>query len=156
MVYTLKIKILNNDLQLEQYYNSVSHHYSGDSGIDLIIPTTLEMRASTVNTINHHIACEMVDEHENNVSYLLMPRSSISKTPLIMANSLGLIDAGYRGPIMAKVWIVDRDLDAYTVYENTKLFQICSPNFTPIKVQLVDELSDSERGTKGFGATSAL
>ena len=156
MVYTLKIKILNKDLQLEQYYSSVSHHFSGDSGIDLIVPTTLEMTAVAVNTINHEIACEMVDENENNVSYILMPRSSISKTPLMMANSIGLIDAGYRGPIMAKVWIVDRDLDEYTVQENTKLFQICAPNFTPIKVQLVDELSSSDRGVGGFGSTSAL
>ena len=36
-------------------------------------------------------------------SYMLVPRSSISKTPLRMANSIGIIDAGYRGEIMAAV-----------------------------------------------------
>lgn len=38
-----------------------------------------------------------------NVGYTLMPRSSISKTPLRMSNSIGLIDQGYRGNIMAFV-----------------------------------------------------
>ena len=36
-----------------------------------------------------------------NCSYYLYPRSSISKTPLRMSNSTGIIDAGYRGEIIA-------------------------------------------------------
>ena len=36
----------------------------------------------------------------SSVSWLLMPRSSISKTPLRLCNSIGLIDAGYRGEVL--------------------------------------------------------
>ena len=36
-------------------------------------------------------------------SFLLLPRSSISKTPLRLSNSVGLIDAGYRGELQAPV-----------------------------------------------------
>ena len=39
--------------------------------------------------------------NDKNIGYYLYPRSSISKTPLILANSVGIIDSGYRGNIKA-------------------------------------------------------
>ena len=40
---------------------------------------------------------------EQNFGYMLVPRSSISKTPLRLANSIGIIDKSYRGKVMVKV-----------------------------------------------------
>jgi len=67
------------------------------------------------------IACENLD----NKAYYLFPRSSISKTPLRLANSIGLIDGGYRGEIVAMVDnIYDED---YEVKEGERYFQlVCS------------------------------
>ena len=45
----------------------------------------------------------MMNKDEKNVSYYLYPRSSIIKTPLRMSNSVGIIDAGYRGNIIGCV-----------------------------------------------------
>ena len=96
------------------------------------------------------IACEMTDEYLP-ISYMLVPRSSISKTPLRMANSIGIIDAGYRGEIMAAV--DNNSDDDYMVVPGQRLFQLVHPTLYPIHASLVNEFSDSERGKGGFGST---
>ena len=83
--------------------------------------------------------------------YLLMPRSSISKTPLRLCNAIGLIDAGYRGEIMAAVDNIKQE--SYEVEKGQRLFQLVSMDGGPIYFELVDVLSTSERGKGGFGST---
>ena len=95
----------------------------------------------------------MLNENLQSVSYYLYPRSSISKTDFMMANSVGIIDAGYRGNIMAK--IRNMNLEGISkVSENDKMFQICAPDLKPIKIELVNELSETSRGDGGFGSTN--
>jgi dUTP pyrophosphatase len=69
----------------------------------------------------------------------------------MMANSVGIIDAGYRGNIMAKV----RNMSSSEtpINQGEKLFQICSPTLEPIKIKIVEKLTDSSRGDGGFGST---
>ena len=97
--------------------------------------------------IKSNIACENTDE----MPYLLMPRSSISKTPLRQCNSVGLIDAGYRGEIMAAVDNI-KDIP-YTVEPGQRLFQLVSMDGAPITFEIVSELSQTDRGDGGFGST---
>ena len=74
-----------------------------------------------------------------------------AKTPLRLSNSVGIIDSGYRGNIMG---IVDNlDNKEYVIQENTRLFQLCSPNLSPITFELSDTLSETRRGQGGFGST---
>lgn len=83
-------------------------------------------------------------------AFWLLPRSSISRTPLRMANSVGLIDAGYRGPIMA---VCD---GSYNVSVNERLFQLAAPDLLPWdEVRVVSEIpgGPTARGTGGFGST---
>ena len=90
-------------------------------------------------------------------AFWLMPRSSISKTNFICANSKGLIDSGYRGPLMGAV----RKLfgEPETIKAGTRLFQIVSGSAKPwrkiIVVRTVEEFPKptSLRGTGGFGST---
>lgn len=96
------------------------------------------------------------------VGYYLYPRSSIVKTPFRMANSVGIIDAGYRGEVMAVVDNIDSAnndlkacLDRYAP-RMSRIFQICSPTLEPFLVRIVeheDELGITERGSGGFGST---
>ena len=80
-----------------------------------------------------------------------MARSSISKTPLRLSNAVGLIDAGYRGEIMAAV---DNIKDSsYRLEKGQRLFQLVSMNGESIHFDLVDTLSDTLRGEGGFGST---
>jgi len=90
-----------------------------------------------------------------NRAYWLMPRSSMSKTNMICANSMGLIDSGYRGNIMGAVRLVG-STDAEAVGFKTRLFQLVSGSLKPwSNVYVVDALPkpDSERGAGGFGST---
>jgi len=133
-------------------YESIetSFAYDGDSGLDLIIPFDVICLKNEVTMINHYISCEMRDSL--NVPYFLVPRSSIAKTPLMMANSIGTIDAGYRGYIIAAVRNVGDS--SYVIKGGTKLFQIVRPNLEQFYIKLVDKLSKSERGEKGFGSST--
>lgn len=94
---TLLIKALNEELR--ELYNNHKAQHKDDSGIDLYVNEDITINSGETKTIDFNIQCKMDD----NKSYYLYPRSSISKTPLIMHNSVGIIDAGYRGNIMMKV-----------------------------------------------------
>jgi dUTP pyrophosphatase len=87
------------------------------------------------------------------VGYFLYPRSSTgTKTPLRLANSIGLIDAGYRGNYIAAFDNI-RAPD-FKVERGQQLVQICPPNVTyPLRVELVSELDETVRGAGGFGST---
>jgi len=86
-------------------------------------------------------------------AYWMLPRSSISKTPLRLANSVGLIDAGYRGPLLAMVYSTGRDV---AVAFGDRYFQIAGPELQPFeRIEIVDEIPGGAtiRGAGGFGST---
>ena len=102
---------------------------------------------------NPHLVVGGRNPHPHPVGYFLYPRSSTgTKTPLRLANSLGIIDAGYRGNYIAAF---DNIREAvFTVDRLQRLVQICPPNLTyPLRVELVEELEQTERGAGGFGST---
>lgn len=89
-------------------------------------------------------------------------RSSISKTPLRLANNQGIIDAGYRGNLIGMFDCIHKSNDQtascdFYVDEYTRLLQICSPSLSPIYVEIVDKFQDlgpsTSRGDGGFGST---
>lgn len=152
--YQLNIKITNSSKDIYNYYSSFANHHTGDSGIDLITIDEIEIEPLKVGTIDFQIQCEMIDLETNNfTSYYLVPRSSISKTNLMMANSIGIVDAGYRGNLMAKVRNMTLNNNEI-VKEYTCLFQIISPDLKPIKLNIVSELSNTSRNDGGFGSTN--
>ena len=141
----LKIKPFNT--VVKELYENHGHFHDGDAGNDLFVVTEQTIKAGESTLIHLQIACENT---ENN-SYLLMPRSSIAKTPLRLSNSIGLIDGGYRGEIMAAVDNIKTE--DYTVEPGQRLFQLVAMDGSPIHFELVDELSDTTRGSGGFGST---
>ena len=75
----------------------------------------------------------------------------VLETPLRMANSIGLIDYGYRGDIIGCVDCIEEE---YFLEQNTRLFQLCSADLSPMKFEIVEELSDSIRNDGSFGSTN--
>jgi dUTP pyrophosphatase len=156
MSYKLYIKIDETASEVvKNYYSNFTSHHEGDSGIDLIVPNTLEVNSFQVGTVDHLISCQMEDKFGSPCSYYLYPRSSISKTDLMLANSVGIIDAGYRGFIMAKVRNMN-PVNISKINAGDKLFQICAPDLKPIKIEIVNELSKTSRGDGGFGSTNYI
>mgnify|MGYP006131472333 CR=1 FL=1 len=89
-----------------------------------------------------------IDPVEIPWAYYILPRSSISKTPLALANTVGLIDLGYRGSLIVAV----RNLsdEAFTVEAGTALFQIVSADLAPPEYEVLTP--DDPRAEKYFGA----
>ncbi|MBS1271241.1 MAG: Deoxyuridine 5'-triphosphate nucleotidohydrolase [Candidatus Marinimicrobia bacterium] len=141
----LKIKPLNETVR--RYYEDHGHFHDGDAGLDLYCPEKLVFAPGETKPIKLGIACETAE----NKPYWLISRSSISKTPLRMCNAIGLIDAGYRGEIMAYCDNIKEE--PYVVKEGQRLFQLVAMDGSPIHYELVEELSDTTRGIGGFGST---
>jgi len=156
--YTLRI-LMDNDIPdyCAEYYmnknNKYAGAYSSDCGLDLIVPNDVHVEALKIGKVDFKIKCEMINnETGQNAPYYIYPRSSISNTNFMLANSVGIIDSNYRGPIMAKFRCFETDV----IKHISKMVQICTENLSPFTVQLVSELSQSDRGENGFGSTDRL
>ena len=141
----LRIKAFND--RAKELYENHSYFHTGDAGLDLFVVENQTIPAKSTKPIPLQIACENLD----NKAYYLFPRSSISKTPLRLANSIGLIDAGYRGELIGMVDnIYDKD---FQVKRGERYFQLVAVDSSPVEFELVDDLSVSSRGEGGFGST---
>ncbi len=134
-------------LEVKKMYEEHSHFHDGDAGLDIFVIHELSIQAGESSFIHLQISCENAD----NLPYLLMPRSSISKTPLRLSNSIGLIDGGYRGEIIAAVDNI-KDIP-YKVSPGQRLFQLVAMDGSPIHFKIVEELSETSRDSGGFGST---
>ena len=162
--YILRIKAA--DPKVAEWYSNYSFGSSGDSGVDLYCDKTVYIMEGQTIQLTFGISCEMIrrtgkwNEEDNkviysekNVAYFLMPRSSIAKTALRMSNSVGLIDAFYRGPIGA---YVDNIKDhGYFAHERNRFFQIVAPDLSRIRrVEVVTKFKDESKDRGGgFGST---
>ena len=136
----------HNDIARELYRNH-GHFHDGDAGLDLYVLEDIHFQPGETKAIKLGISCEP----EDGIAYYLFPRSSISKTPLRMSNSIGLIDGGYRGEIMAMCDNIKNE--SYTAEKGQRLFQLVATDSSPIYYELVEELQMTTRGTGGFGST---
>ena len=134
-------------LEVKKMYEEHSHFHDGDAGLDLFVIHELTIQPGSSAFIHLQIACENMDGKP----YLVMPRSSISKTPLRLSNSVGLIDTGYRGEILAAVDNI-KDIP-YKVSPGQRLVQLVAMDGSPIHFKIVDQLSETSRGSGGFGST---
>ena len=119
------------------------------SALEFIVSTTANSTTVNSSENNNYI-------NTSPVGYYLYPRSSTgTKTPLRLANSVGIIDSGYRGHIIAAFdnWKEEN----YCIEPYHRMAQLCPPNLTyPVWVQIVDSEEDlglTKRGEGGFGST---
>ena len=145
----LFIKTLNSFASSVYSEDNELRFTRGDSGYDLIVCSDYTVEPWQTCKIPLGIAAEPAD---TNSGYYLYPRSSISKTPLGLANSVGIIDAGYRGEICAVVRNYSNI--PYQIKKGDKLFQLCAPDLKPLVIKIVNELNSSIRGSGGFGSTN--
>ena len=151
---------------IEKHNESMRTNPYPNSGFDIFIPNkkVFDIPWNTY-MINLKIKAEMIYFdwiYTEPSPYYIYPRSSISKTPLMLSNHVGVIDSGYRGWLIAAFRFINEistkcmdDTNEYVVEKNTRLLQICHPSLCPIFVEMVkiEELSDTERGNGSFGST---
>jgi len=116
----------------------------GDAGMDMVIT---DIKGETEWNISYGFGISM--EIPEGFMGLVFPRSSIRKTDLILSNSVGVIDSGYRGEIQATF-----KKTGGAVYEvGERGAQIIIIPHPTIEFKEVDELTNTERGEGGFGST---
>lgn len=161
----LKLAIQDPELRvkyepaIEKHNNNFLKNKFMDSGFDVFVPTKnifdtqyqskfIDMKIKT-----EMVYCNPTKDTLTTCAFTAYPRSSISKTPLMLANHTGIIDSGYRGSLIGAFRSFSNS--EYVVDEGTRLLQICHPTLCPIYVVIVDEseLSTTERDAGGFGST---
>ena len=135
----MKVKImkLSPDAKVPRYAKP------GDACMDLYAVSHIIDKYGN-QVYDTQIAMEIPDGYVG----LIFPRSSVSKTGLSLRNAVGVIDSGYRGPIMLKF-----SGKVNTYLAGDRVGQIMILPYPQIEFHEVNELSDSERGSGGFGST---
>lgn len=152
MSHILQIKVADDCPNMDSvvsYYQTKakSQSYVDDCGVDLVFPDNVDLMPHAVTKCNMGIACQL-----NHGPFMLVARSSIANTPLMLANGIGIIDPQYRGPIIGAFRSFSDE--PYTAKQGDRLLQIVAFDGKPIQVQLVDELTTTQRGANGFGSTN--
>jgi dUTP pyrophosphatase len=129
--------------------NAVIPSYSkvGDAGMDLTI-TNIKENTSFSITYGFGIAMEIPKGHVG----LVFPRSSVRNQELILSNCVGVIDSGYRGELQA-TFKKTQGLDSISYNVGERGAQIIILPYPQVFMTEVPELSETERGTGGFGST---
>jgi dUTP pyrophosphatase len=129
--------------------NAVIPSYSkvGDAGMDLTITKEIENTSFSVS-YGFGIAMEIPKGYVG----LVFPRSSVRNQELILSNCVGVIDSGYRGELQA-TFKKTQGLDSIKYKVGERGAQIIILPYPTIYMTEVPELSDTERGSGGFGST---
>jgi dUTP pyrophosphatase len=135
----IKVKKLHPDAVIPTYAKA------GDAGMDLY--------ATEMEWDDHGNSCYCTGlSLEIPAGYvgLIFPRSSISKTPHTLRNSVGVIDSGYRGEVMVKF---GGNSSAESYKKGDRIAQVMILPYPKIHFVESQDLSESERGSGGFGST---
>ena len=169
---------VQDDEMREIYHQAIDKHNNKilssdfiDAGFDIFAPTQFACVNEKINKIDFSIKCSAIMVNGLHKKYptgfYMYPRSSLSKTPLRLANSVGIIDAGYRGNLISMFDYIEKndgngnknihDKGWYLIEKGDRLIQICAPGLVPIFVELVDNIEmigpNTTRGEGGFGST---
>lgn len=133
----VKIKKLHPDAVIPSYAKP------GDAGMDV---TAIE-KVMTENYVEYKTGLSL--EVPESYVCLIFPRSSVTKKEMMLKNSVGVLDSGYRGELVLRFRNFGPEI--YEVGE--KVGQIMILPYPQVKIQEVSELSNSDRGMGGFGST---
>lgn len=141
----VKIKKLHPDAVIPKYAKD------GDSGFDFVALEETEIYPGETKLVKTGIAVEIPVGFELQVR----PRSGTSlKTPLRVANAPGTVDSGYRGECcVIMTHIGAYDVNPFIIKKGDRIAQGVICPVIRAEFELVEELSDSERGSGGFGST---
>lgn len=144
----IKIKKLCDNAVIPQYA------LPGDAGMDMFAISQAYDEYGNI-VYGTGIAVEIPEGYVG----LVFPKSSLSKKNLILTNSVGVIDSGYRGEITLKfkpanAFVRDRNIYDYGFLPGKAVGQLIIMPYPHIEFEETDTLSDTERGTGGYGSTN--
>ena len=138
----MKIKCLNAEMR--EMFGKKQH--TSDCGLDI------PMVGKPYQIIDGKVTFDLGIQVEPDSAFMVVPRSSLSKTNFRLANSIGIIDKDYRGELKA-VCDYNDIATAYYTNHGDRMFQMVAFDGKPIEWEVVTELNETERGDGGFGST---
>ena len=135
------VKILNEYAQLP------TRGSKDAAGLDLYCPFHIKVPADSQKKIPLGVAVEIPKGY----MVLLVPRSSMSKTPLRCANSVGVIDADYRGEL--SIAYENISCSDYMIFRGDRIAQLIIVPIAIVDVEEAQTLRETERGDGGYGST---
>jgi len=146
-MHKLDVKILDPRLKgnLPQYATA------GAAGLDLraCIDQPMELQAGATELVPSGIAIHLTDP---GLSAIVVPRSGLGhKHGIVLGNLVGLIDSDYQGQIFVSLW--NRGSNAFILNPMERIAQLVVVPVLQVKLNVVEEFTESERGAGGFGST---
>lgn len=128
--------------------NAVIPSYAkpGDAGLDLTATSKSYDRHHNV-VYGTGLAFEIPEGYVG----LLFPRSSNFRYNVLLTNSVGVLDSGYRGEVMFKYRCASGSGTDYKIGD--RIGQLIILPYPQVEFELADELSETERGAGGYGST---
>jgi len=127
----------------------------GDAGLDLTA-TSKEFDEFGNVSFGTGLAVQIPEGHVG----LIFPRSSVAKSYLTLANSVGVIDSGFRGEVTFKFkptlyFKEEKDKDPLLNYYEVgdRVGQLIIIPYPQIEFEEVEELEQTERGSGSYGST---
>lgn len=124
--------------------------HPGDAGFDLIAVDCYKNHDYGYIEFGTGLAVEIPEGHVG----LIFPRSSITKTSHMLKNAVGVIDSGYRGELKLRMTFEDQKEDMEYQFGD-KIGQLVILPCPKVELEETEELSDTERGSGGFGSTGS-
>ena len=156
--FLLKVASSENNI----LYTNHDIYHTGDAGLDLFIIEDTTINPGETKLIDLGVQCQSRSftfcmwkwfrgEFYKYHSYWLVPRSSISKTPLLLRNSVGLIDKGYTGNIKAPLY--NTSTEPFQLKRGQRYVQLVNNDLSEVSVKVVHAQRSTSRGSGGFGST---
>lgn len=149
----------------ELYLNSKLHKFGelprsdDDVGVDLYVPEDVTIGPNETKLVKSGVRIQVRDINNEKLAWDLVARSSISKTPLILHNNIGIIDPKFNDEVLMAL----RNLgsEPYTIKAGTRLTQCVMPDRVRPIIALADvSFCDNGEATglesvvrSGFGST---
>jgi dUTP pyrophosphatase len=165
--YRVKLCLDNVDNEIVDLYKSKitklnNTRFSNkhpDSGFDLFVPDTVTIQPGKILLIDMKAKCSVyryniLKSHPPNIPtpYYMYARSSVSKRGIMLVNSVGIIDCGYRGNLMAAFF--NTTDNPVQINKGDRITQVCMRDLSfDFTVELTDTLEETERGSGGIGST---
>ena len=145
----IKIKIINpligSSIPLPEYETA------GSAGLDLraCLDTKLNLEAGMSKLIPIGFAMHLDDPE---LAAMVIPRSGLgSKHGIVLGNLVGLIDSDYQGELMVPAW--NRSEQDFQINSGDRIAQMIIVPVVQASFEIVDNFTETQRGTKGFGSS---
>jgi dUTP pyrophosphatase len=126
-----------------------TYAHPGDAGADLVAAEGVRLEPGARALIGTGVRIALPDGY----AAFVVPRSGLAaKHGITVLNTPGAVDAGYRGEIKVTLLNTDRDT-AYKVAVGDRIAQLIVMPVPAVRFVPVEELTDSVRGSGGFGST---